>query len=323
MKLSIVPRGMSFLLSALLAFLTLSLTQGQSTSAHAQANGRIVFLIVLENHNWIGSGGISGSSQAPYINKTLLPMAAAANNYFNPYGNHPSLPNYLWMEAGQNFGIHSDGLPSQYHLSTHAHLSKLLQDAGISWRGYQESISGSVCPLRPEGYTDATGAQVYQPRHFPQIYFADMTSSNNPKSAYCIEHARPLWELASDLQDHTIGRYNFITPNMCHDGHDACGGSSIAHIDAWLKSTLPLIFNSAQYKAGNVVVFITADEAANGDGPIPFLALGHGVKRGYKNEIRYTHSSLLRTLEEIFKVSPMLGYAASARDLKDLFSVFP
>jgi hypothetical protein len=66
-----------------------------------------------------------------------------------------------------------------------------------------------------------------------------------------------------------------------------------------------------------------ADEAANGDGPIPFLALGKGVKKGYKNEIYYNHSSLLRTLEEIFKVSPMLGAAAGATDLRDLFSALP
>jgi hypothetical protein len=90
-----------------------------------------------------------------------------------------------------------------------------------------------------------------------------------------------------------------------------------------LKATLPLILESAQYKAGHVVIFITADEAQNGDGPIPFLALGNGVKKGYRNEIRYTHSSLLRTLEQIFKVSPMLGDAANATSLKDLFSVYP
>jgi phosphatidylinositol-3-phosphatase len=277
----------------------------------------------MENHNWIGSGGISGSSEAPYINKTLVPMAAAANNYFNPPGLHPSLPNYLWMEAGQNFGIHADGEPSQYHQSTHAHLSELLHNAGIPWRAYEESISGKNCPLEPQGPTDSTGSHIYQPRHFPQIYFEDMTSEENPDSSYCIQHARPFTSLAGDLKANTIGRYNFVTPNLCDDGHDTCGGNEIAHIDAWLKKSLPIILDSAQYKAGHVVIFITADEAANGDGPIPFLALGSGVKKDYKNEIRYTHSSLLRTLEEIFKVKPMLGGAAGSNDLKDLFTVFP
>ena len=289
----------------------------------AQSKPPTVFLIVMENHNWIGSGGIAGSSEAPYINKTLVPLAAVANNYFNPPGNHPSLPNYLWIEAGQNFGIHADGEPSQYHQSTHAHLSELLQNAGVSWRAYEESISGTGCPLEPEGAKDSNGSHLYQPRHYAQIYFEDMTNGEESNSAYCREHTRPLSSLAADLKDGAIGRYNFITPNLCHDGHDSCGGNAIAHIDEWLKSTLPLILNSSEYKAGRVIIFITADEAANGDGPIPFLTLGDGVKKGYKNEIRYTHSSLLRTLEEFFQVSPLLGDAANASDLKDLFSVFP
>jgi hypothetical protein len=299
------------------------ITAAASIAAPAQAGQPIVFLIVMENRNWAGSGGVSGSSEAPYINKTLAPMAAVANNYFNPPGNHPSLPNYLWMEAGKNFDVHADGLPSEYHQSTHAHLSELLRNAGIQWRAYEESITGNVCPLEPEGPVDPNGSQVYQPRHFPQIYFDDMTNGESLNSAYCIERARPFTDLAGDLHDNKIGRYNFITPDMCDDGHDSCGGNPTAHIDTWLKNNLPIILNSAQYKAGHVVIFITADEAANGDGPIPFLALGEGVKRGYKNEIYYTHSSLLRTLEEIFKVSPMLGGAAAATDLRDLFSALP
>jgi hypothetical protein len=291
--------------------------------AHAQSNAPIVFLIVMENHNWTGTGGVSGSAEAPYINKTLVPMAAVANNYFNPPGNHPSLPNYLWLEAGTNLGVHADGPPSQFHQSTHAHLSQLLHNANIPWKAYEESISGNVCPLAPAGPVDSNGSNLYQPRHFPQIYFDDMTNGESASSTYCIAHARPFSALAGDLKSNTIGRYNFVTPNMCDNGHDACGGNAIAHIDTWLKNNLPIILNSAQYKAGHVVVFITADEAANGDGPIPFLALGEGVKRGYKNEVSYTHSSLLRSLEEIFNVSPLLGGAASATDLRDLFSVFP
>jgi len=41
------------------------------------------------------------------------------------------------------------------------------------------------------------------------------------------------------------------------------------------------------------------------------------------NSIHYTHSSTLRTLEEIFGVTPLLGDAANATDLGDLFATFP
>jgi hypothetical protein len=43
---------------------------------------------------------------------------------------------------------------------------------------------------------------------------------------------------------------------------------------------------------------------------------------GYFNSIRYTHSSTLRTLQEIFGVSPLLGDAANATALSDLFRFF-
>jgi len=74
-------------------------------------------------------------------------MASHAENYNNPAGIHPSLPNYLWLEAGTGFGIKGDGTPPHYHQSTHAHLVSLLESAGISWKAYQEDISGTDCPI--------------------------------------------------------------------------------------------------------------------------------------------------------------------------------
>jgi hypothetical protein len=44
---------------------------------------------------------------------------------------------------------------------------------------------------------------------------------------------------------------------------------------------------------------------------------------GYSNSIHYTHGSTLRTFEEVFGVTPLLGDAANQTDLSDLFAVFP
>jgi len=82
-----------------------------------------VFVIVMENQNW---SAIRGSSSAPYINNTVLPMASHAEQYYNPPNNHPSLPNYLWLEAGTNFGFTSDLLPPSAHQNTTNHLVRLL-----------------------------------------------------------------------------------------------------------------------------------------------------------------------------------------------------
>jgi hypothetical protein len=78
-------------------------TFGACLPAGAQTgNIKTVWIILMENHNW---SQIKGSSSAPYINNTLLPMASHAEQYFNPPGIHPSLPNYLWLEAGTNFSV--------------------------------------------------------------------------------------------------------------------------------------------------------------------------------------------------------------------------
>jgi Phosphoesterase family/Immunoglobulin domain/Immunoglobulin I-set domain len=285
-------------------------------TVNAAGSGAIktVFLILEENHNW---SQIKGSTSAPYINNTLLANGAHAEQYYNPPGIHPSEPNYLWLEAGTNFGITNDNDPSSNHQSTTNHLVTFLKNANISWKSYQEDISGTTCPL--------TGVNSYAPKHNPFVFFDDVTNTNDPASAYCIAHVRPYTELATDLTNNTVASYNFITPNLCDDGHDSCSPLSdpVAQTDTWLSQNLPAIINSTAYKAGGVAIFITWDEGEGGDGPIGMIVLSPNAKVGYQNSIHYDHSSTLRTMEEIFHVTPLLGGAASATDLSDLFVSFP
>jgi len=276
-----------------------------------------VFLILMENHNWTGDGNldIKGNLAAPYINKTLLPMASHAEQYYNPPGNHPSLPNYLWLEAGTNFGIYNDNPPSQNHQGTHKHVVTQMDAARISWKSYDENISGQVCPLVDGGS--------YAVRHDPFVYFDDVTNHLDPHSANCIKHVRPFTELARDLKANNVARYNFITPNVCDDMHDSCGGDPIAHGDKWLARNLPLILKSSAYQKGGAI-FITWDEANSGDGPIGMIVLSpFGKGHGYSNRLSYTHGSTLRTVQEIFGLQPFLNNAGSEKDLRDLFKVFP
>jgi phosphatidylinositol-3-phosphatase len=288
-----------------------------STALHTPAvvtSKKTVFLILMENHNW---SDIKNNSSAPYINNTLLHMASYTEHYFNPPGNHPSEPNYLWLEAGTNFGIFNDANPVANHQGTTKHLVTLLNNAHISWKSYQESISGTICPLIGNG--------LYATKHNPMVFFNDVTNTNDPNSSYCIAHVRPYTELAPDLQHNTQARYNFITPNLCDDMHDTCApiNDSVKQGDTWLAQNLPAILNSQAYKNGGIV-FITWDEGEGGDGPIGMIVLSPDAKGGgYSNTIRYTHSSTLRTLEEIFGVTPLLGDAARATDLRDLFKTFP
>ncbi len=107
--------------------------------------------------------------------------------------------------------------------------------------------------------------------------------------------------------------------------HDSCGplNDPVKQGDTWLAQHIPTILNSQAYQNGGVV-FITWDEGEGGDGPIGMIVLSPNAKGGgYSNTLHYTHSSTLRTLQEIFGVTPLLGDAAQATDLSDLFKTFP
>ncbi|MEO8611830.1 MAG: alkaline phosphatase family protein [Chloroflexota bacterium] len=279
-----------------------------------QPVARTVFVIVMENHNW---DQIKDSASAPYINQTLLAQGAHAEAYYNPSDLHPSEPNYLWMEAGTNFGVIDDREPSANHQDSTAHLTYLLDAAGISWKSYQEGIAGDVCPL--------VSFDHYAAKHNPMVFFDDVTGGNDPNSAYCIAHERPYGELTNDLARGGVARYNFITPDTCDDMHDWSGcqtDDAVKNGDTWLSTAVPPILDSAAYKT-NGVIFIAWDEGEGSDGPIGMIVLSPDAKAGYSNDIAYSHSSLLRTLQAIFGVQPWLGDAANATDLSDLFTTFP
>jgi len=131
----------------------------------ARANDvKTVFVIAMENHNWTQpanqfSGGIQQIYQnpnAPYINSLVDGASAISDQvaYANAYHNvlatasgnnlhvHPSEPNYIWAEAGTNFGVLNDNDPfaatNPTNQNTSAHLSALLTAAGRTWRSYQE-----------------------------------------------------------------------------------------------------------------------------------------------------------------------------------------
>jgi phosphatidylinositol-3-phosphatase len=136
----------------------------------------VVFYIELENHNWTQPASdtsapnpLFGCPAAPYLNSLVNPknpnskQVSYAKAYHNvlatPSGNnpsiHPSEPNYIWQEAGWNFGIFNDNDPyaspggsvpaiqmylAQNPIYTGEHLTGLMEKNGLKWRAYQEDI---------------------------------------------------------------------------------------------------------------------------------------------------------------------------------------
>ena len=265
----------------------------------------------MENVSW---SAIKGSSAAPYINNTLLPLASYCEQYYSPPGVASSLPDYFWLEGGMNFGITGSPEPASARISNTNHFVTQLQNAGSSWKGYFESISGTNCPLASGG--------LYAAYHNPFVYFDDVTGN----AGFCRSSLRPYAELAADLSNNTVARYNFIVPNLCNDMHNAndarCASSNrITTGDLWLAAEIPKIMHSPAY-TNNGAIFITWDESTlpPTQVPIGMLVLSPLAKDGgYAGTNHYTHASTLSTMQEIFGVQPFLAAAATATHLGDLF----
>lgn len=276
-----------------------------------------VFVIAMEDQR--ASDIYDNARHAPYISKTLLPMSGRASNFVDELPDLPSEPHYLWMEAGTNaFSDHTfskDDPPSASNsTASKAHLATQLTAAGKTWRSYQEDLDSATgaCPVANSGS--------YVPRHDPFVFFRDVSGSPPSKtSAPCTSHHKPLSALADDLTSNDVAAYNFITPNLCHGMHDnSCPGSSdpIKQGDTWLSQQVPVIIDYVNAHQG--VLLIVWDDPDGSTGTIPLIIVGPHVNQDAVSSVRYTHGSLVRTVEQIFGL-PVLATVSKDSAFSDFF----
>jgi len=288
-------------------------SQPQSTAARAAATwkGGTVFTIVMENKS---RSQIFDNPKAPYINQ-LARENAVADGYHDSFV-HPSMPNYFWMVAGQNFGVLDDADPGSHHLDSTAHLVDQIELAGLTWRTYQESM-GAPCGLSSHGR--------YAAKHNPFVYFNDVNGWDGKAyhpEARCNAHVVDYSQLDSDIANHTVPSYVFITPNLDNDMHDA----SISTGDSWLANEIPKLMATDNYRNGGVI-FLMWDEGGGSpaaDDP-PFIAISPNAAHGTRSQVDYDTSSYLKTVQNILGIDELPCAEASARttvdSMTDLFTV--
>lgn len=285
------------------------------TSVHASVappwRGGTVFTIVMENKS---RHEILGNSKAPYINE-LANHNAVAMGYHDSYV-HPSEPNYIWMVAGQNFGILDNDNPINNHIDTKSHLADQIELAGLTWKTYQESM-GAPCGLTSHGR--------YAAKHNPFVFFDDITGWDgqafHPEQR-CNAHVVDYSELDADIANHALADYVFITPNLDSDMHDG----SISLGDSWLANEVPKLLATDNYKNGGVI-FLLWDEGGGspaGDDP-PFIAISPHAAPGMRSEVDYDTSSYLKTVQQLLGLAELPCAEAPARttvsSMDDLFTV--
>jgi phospholipase C len=277
----------------------------QNLTSSPQWSGT-VFTIVMENKN--RDEIIGNKTDAPFIN-ALADQNAVAAGYTDNFV-HPSEPNYLWMIAGENFGILDDDAPISHHIDSRSHLADQLEMQGISWRAYQESM-GSPCGLG--------SAYPYEPKHDPFVYFDDINGWNGTTfapSQRCNDHVVDYSQLDQDLAAGAVPKYVFITPNMIHNMHDG----SIKQGDDWLAAEVPKILESKAFNDGGVL-FLTWDEGDNGGDDPPMIVISPHAKKGYVSQAPYNASSYLKTVQKLLGVQalPCDPAADSVKTMDDLF----
>jgi acid phosphatase len=270
-----------------------------------------VFTIVMENHS---AGDIFGNSDAPFIN-TLASQNAVARGYRDSFV-HPSEPNYIWMVAGENFGILNDNDPgSGNHITSTSHLADQIEAAGLTWKTYQESM-GAPCGLSSHG--------PYAAKHDPFVYFDDINGwdgANVNPTQRCIDHVVDYSQLDADIAAGTLPDYVFITPNLDNDMHDG----SMQQGDAWLAREVPKIIGTDAFNNGGVL-FLLWDEGGGfpaADDP-PFIAVSANAKRGFVSQTPYDTSSYVKTVQSMLGLDllPCSGVpTATVPVMSDLFSV--
>ena len=196
----------------------------------------------------------------------------------------------------------------------------------------------------------------YAAKHNPMLFFSNTNGGNDLTIANPMRlHYAPLQQLSADLERNAVARYNWITPNLENDMHTSLDGgftsggkhyagdaANIAQGDNFLSILIPQIMASRAYRDnGAIIIWMDETEEQNKKDKltddfhhtIPAIVispLAHPNVGGkpYASRVRYSHSSDLKTMQEVFHVSaqgiaaqPFLGDANSpgTNDLSDLF----
>jgi Phosphoesterase family len=234
-----------------------------------------VFVIILENETNLK---IDGGANTPNITAALK-SGAKASNYYSI--GSPSEPNYVALGSGDTWGVTSDdpwfcipagdttdtptdslpvgetvanqcdssNAPSVHNIKNGRNVFITLENAGLSWHVYSESMNPGMDPrgnstpdktiLAPDHNNPSLlvfypGA--YAPRHNPTLDFDDVRNdpsfTSNQRTmgggqwdqAFLASSKTPagynIDQLGTDLASGDVANVNYLVPDLCDDMHN-------------------------------------------------------------------------------------------------------
>jgi hypothetical protein len=352
-----VCRGI-FSVAIVFAGVAWAATPGVSATSEAHSDiphYQHIVEIMMENTNY---NTIIGNANAPQIN-ALANTYGLATNYWGV--THPSEPNYVANVGGSYFGIQDDnqfyctpamaptdpncGGTTVNHTVTSQNLADQLSAAGMSWKGYFQSLPPTPAP----GSLITSGPNANGPYTFkwPSNSVALYASKHNPFVNFtgtqgALANMVPDTQLTSDLSSGKLPNFSYVVPDQCHDMHGT-GGCSVTNAlissgDTYVGNTVNQIMASKAWEHGRNAIVVTWDEDDYSDAGLPGTGCcgsdpggGHVVTIVITNKgsggdhhgndsnhgdspyplqgnTAYNHYSLLRSFEDAFGL-PCLGSA--------------
>jgi hypothetical protein len=281
-----------------------------------------VFVIVGENTDYQHLD----STNAPYLMTTLRPASAWFENYYA--ATHWSQANYVALTSGQFTKCEQadggyacrDDVDNLFHQ---------LDGAGMSWKVWLEAGSarcdtgsGSSCASNDPCPLTGFYTSGNPPIDFTDISYDECLANDVPAGTPTDGMAT----FNSDLATGSVADFNFVIPNGCDDGERNCKpvNDRYSQFDDFLAREVPLIESSPAFGDDGVIV-VTYDEdqrmgglaAKNGlgsGGHIPALLISPLVQPGEYPQTTYSYS-VLRTIQDGFRLGPYLGSAAQVGQL--------
>jgi hypothetical protein len=133
----------------------------------------------------------------------------------------------------------------------------------------------------------------------------------------CAAHVVPLSQLDQDLEAaSSLPNYVFITPDMCSDTHDC----PIQTGDDWLSQQAGRILTSPAFTTQNSLLVVTWDEGNGENNQVVAVFAGPAAKKGYTSNTRYSHYSLLHTIEAVWGLEPLTANDRNAPLMTELLN---
>ena len=252
----------------------------------AHVDVRHVVIVILENKN-----ADSGLAQ-PF-------MSWMANDgaYLSQYYalTHPSQPNYIAMVSGSTAGVPDD----RNVTLDRPHIGRFM-----TWKTYAEDYPEGGCHKENR-------IEKYARKHNPFISFADVADHEACRNIVPFTHFAP------DFASGTLPQLSLVIPNLDDDAHD----QPVRFADDWLTAKFkPLMTNANAWSDTLLVVTFDEDQKKwilGGDGNRVYTAIWGGAIRPHTviADVSYDHYDLLRTIEELFHITPLAAGDAAAHPI--------